>query len=158
MRPAAVHEQPGARSGGRLEGRVALITGGDSGIGRATAYAFAREGADVMIVYLEEDEDARDTAARVKELGQRCEIHRADVGDEAACREAVAATMECFGRLDILVNNAAGQHPQESILDIAESQRKTSRASGPTRRSDVRASRGNARAASFSSRPRNPPT
>ncbi|MHB1308183.1 MAG: SDR family NAD(P)-dependent oxidoreductase [Limisphaerales bacterium] len=79
---------------------MALITGGDSGIGRATAYAFAREGADVMIVYLEEDKDPRDTASRVKKLGRRCEIHRADVGDEAACREAVAVTIECFGKLD----------------------------------------------------------
>lgn len=122
MRPAAVHEQPDAPGGRRFEGRVALITGGDSGIGRATAYAFAREGADVMIVYLEEDTDARVTASRVKELGQRCEIQRADVGDEAACREAVAATIRCFGKLDILVNNAAEQHPQKSILDIGESQ------------------------------------
>jgi NAD(P)-dependent dehydrogenase (short-subunit alcohol dehydrogenase family) len=122
MRPAPVHEQPGARGAGRLEGKVALITGGDSGIGRATAYAFAREGADVMILYLEEDQDARDTAARVEELGRRCEIRRADVGDESACREAVAATMERFGRLDILVNNAAEQHPRESLLDITESQ------------------------------------
>jgi len=122
MRPAAVHEQPDAAHGRRLEGKVALITGGDSGIGRATAYAFAREGADVMIVYLEEDKDARDTAARVHELGRRCELHRADVGDESACRDAVAATIACFGKLDILVNNAAEQHPRESLLDITESQ------------------------------------
>jgi NAD(P)-dependent dehydrogenase (short-subunit alcohol dehydrogenase family) len=122
MRPAAVHEQPGASGGRRLEGKVALITGGDSGIGRATAYAFAREGADVMIVYLEEDKDAGETAARVRELGRLCELHRADLGGEDACREAVAATIECLGRLDILVNNAAEQHPRESILDIEESQ------------------------------------
>ncbi len=122
MRPAAVHEAPDAASGKRLKGKTALITGGDSGIGRATAYAFAREGADVMVVYLDEDQDARDTAARVAELGRRCEIHRADVGDEAVCRKAVEAAVQCFGKLDILVNNAAEQHPQESILDIAESQ------------------------------------
>lgn len=122
MRPAPVHEQPGARGGRRLEGRVALVTGGDSGIGRATTYAFAREGADVMIVYLEEDDDARETAARVTELGRRCEIHRADVGDEAACRDALAATIESYGKLDILVNNAAEQHPHESLLDIEESE------------------------------------
>jgi NAD(P)-dependent dehydrogenase (short-subunit alcohol dehydrogenase family) len=122
MRPAPVHEQPDARGASRLEGRVALITGGDSGIGRATAYAFAREGADVMIVYLEEDQDARDTAARVGELGRRCEIYRADLGEESACRDAIAATIKHFDKLDILVNNAAEQHPQESILDIEESQ------------------------------------
>lgn len=122
MRPAPVHEQPDARGGRRLEGRVALITGGDSGIGRATAYAFAREGADVMIVYLEEEKDAHATAARVSELGRRCEIHRADIGHESACREAVAATIKSYGKLDILVNNAAEQHPRESILDIEESQ------------------------------------
>ena len=122
MRAAAVHEEPGVQGGKRLQGRVAIITGGDSGIGRATAYAFAREGADVMIVYLEEDKDARDIAARVKELGRLCEIHRADVGETSACRDAIAATIECFGELDILVNNAAEQHPQKSILDIEESQ------------------------------------
>ncbi len=122
MQPAAIHEQPNFQTGGRLQGRVALITGGDSGIGRATAYAFAREGADVMIVYLDEDKDALDCAARVKEIGRRCEIHRADVGNEEACAKAVAATIECYGKLDILVNNAAEQHPQDSILEIEESQ------------------------------------
>lgn len=122
MRPAPLHEQPGARAGRRLEGRVALISGGDSGIGRAVAYAFAREGADIMIVYLEEDKDARETAARVTGLGRRCELHRADLGDETACRDAVAATLRCYGKLDILVNNAAEQHPRESILEIEESQ------------------------------------
>lgn len=122
MRPAPVHEQPGARSGHRLAGRVALITGGDSGIGRAIACAYAREGADVMIVYLEEDKDAHETAAMVTGLGRRCELHRADLGDESACRETVAATIACYGKLDILVNNAAEQHPQKSLLEIEESQ------------------------------------
>lgn len=122
MRPSPVHEQPGARASGRLEGRVALISGGDSGIGRAVAYAYAREGADVMIAYLNEDKDAHDTAARVQELSRRCELHRADLGDESACRDAVAATITCFGKLDILVNNAAEQHPQKSLLEIEESQ------------------------------------
>ncbi len=122
MRPAPIHEQPGAWAGRRLEGRVALITGGDSGIGRAIAYAYAREGADIMIVYLEEDKDARETAARVTGLGRRCELHRADLGDETACRDAVAATIRCYDKLDILVNNAAEQHPRESLLEIEESQ------------------------------------
>lgn len=122
MRPAPVHEQPGARGCGRLAGRVAIITGGDSGIGRATAFAFAREGADVMIVYLEEDEDARATARRVAEHGQRPELCRTDVGVEANCRMVVEQTIGTFGRIDILVNNAAEQHPRESLLDITEAQ------------------------------------
>jgi len=122
MRPAPVHEQPGAKGSDRLKGLVALITGGDSGIGRATTLAFAREGADVMVVYLEEDKDARDTASRVEELGRRCELFRADVGEETACRDAVDATIERFGKLDVLVNNAAEQHPCESILEIDETQ------------------------------------
>lgn len=122
MRPAPVHEQPGAVGSGRLQGRVALISGGDSGIGRATALAFAREGADAMIIYLEEDEDARETARGVERWGRRCELYRADIGQESACQEAVAATVECFGRLDILVNNAAEQHPCESLLEIEEEQ------------------------------------
>ncbi|MBL9158123.1 MAG: glucose 1-dehydrogenase [Verrucomicrobiales bacterium] len=122
MRPAPVHEQPGARGSGRLAGLVAIITGGDSGIGRATAFAFAREGADVMIVYLEEEADARETARRVAELGQRAELFRGDVGEEAVCRKAVEATIDRFDRIDILVNNAAEQHPRESLLDITEAQ------------------------------------
>lgn len=122
MRPAPVHEQPGARGSGRLAGLVAIITGGDSGIGRATAFAFAREGADVMIIYLEEDADARETARRVAELGQRAELFRGDVGEEALCRRAVEATIDRFDRIDILVNNAAEQHPRESLLDITEAQ------------------------------------
>jgi NAD(P)-dependent dehydrogenase (short-subunit alcohol dehydrogenase family) len=75
-----------------------------------------------MIVYLNEEEDARETAARVKELGRRCEMYQADIGDEAGCRAVVAATLERFGKLDILVNNAAEQHPRESLMDIDESQ------------------------------------
>lgn len=122
MKPAPVYENDDLRGSGRLAGRVALITGGDSGIGRATAVAFAREGADIAIVYLEEDEDARTTAALVHDKGQRCLLHRADVGSKAACEEAVAAALQTFGRLDILINNAAEQHPRESIEDISEEQ------------------------------------
>lgn len=116
MRPAPVHEQPGAVGSGRLQGRVALISGGDSGIGRATALAFAREGADAMIIYLEEDEDARETARGVERWGRRCELYRADIGQESACQEAVAATVECFGRLDILVNNS-GISQRSAVFD-----------------------------------------
>jgi NAD(P)-dependent dehydrogenase (short-subunit alcohol dehydrogenase family) len=107
---------------GKLDGRVALITGGDSGIGRAVAVAFAREGADVAIVYLEETEDARETERAVKGEGRRCLLIRGDVGDESFCQRAVRQTMDELGQLHILVNNAAEQHPQESIADITAEQ------------------------------------
>lgn len=122
MDPAPRFENPELHGSGRLKGRVALITGGDSGIGRAVALAFAREGADVAVVYLEENEDAKKTAALVEKKGRRCLLHRCDIGSRAACEKAVAAVVETFGRLDILVNNAAEQHPQKSIRDISEAQ------------------------------------
>jgi NAD(P)-dependent dehydrogenase (short-subunit alcohol dehydrogenase family) len=109
-------------SSGRLKGKVALITGGDSGIGRAVAVLFAREGADIAIVYLEENEDARETAGAVETEGRRCIALAGDIGEEAFCRRAVERTVKELGRLDILVNNAAEQHPQESITDITEEQ------------------------------------
>lgn len=122
MRPAPQYENPELKGSGRLAGLVALVTGGDSGIGRAVSVAFAREGADVVIVYLEEDRDARDTAALIHEKGRRCLLHRADIGSKPACEEAVAAAIQSFGRLDVLVNNAAEQHPRESVTDISEEQ------------------------------------
>lgn len=122
MKPLPQYENPDLKGSGRLEGRIALITGGDSGIGRATAVAFAREGADVAIVYLDEDEDAEETARLVREKGQRCLLHRCDIGSRNACIEAVEATVKEFGGLDILVNNAAEQHPQETVGQITEEQ------------------------------------
>lgn len=122
MEPRPCFENPALRGSGRLEGRAALITGGDSGIGRAVALAFAREGADVAIVYLEEEQDAQETAALIHGKGRRCLLHRCDIGSKEACAGAVAAAVETFGRLDILVNNAAEQHPQPSIEDIGEEQ------------------------------------
>lgn len=122
MKPAPRYENPELRGSGRLEGRVALITGGDSGIGRAVAVAFAREGADVVVVYLEENEDAKRTAHLIHGKGQRCLLHRCDIGSKAACVGAVEAAVNAFGRLDILVNNAAEQHPQKSVCDISEEQ------------------------------------
>jgi NAD(P)-dependent dehydrogenase (short-subunit alcohol dehydrogenase family) len=103
---------------GKLKDKVALITGGDSGIGRAVAIAFAKEGADIAILYLKEHGDAEDTKNRVKKEGRRCALFSGDVGEENFCAEAVEKIIENFGRLDILVNNAAEQHERESIADI----------------------------------------
>ena len=127
MREKPVFIRDTYRGSGKLEGKAALITGGDSGIGRAVAVHFAREGADVAIVYLaEEDTDAEDTRGLVEAEGRRCLLIPGDVGDEAFCRQAVERTASELGRLDVLINNAAEQHPQESIADIGEDQlRKT---------------------------------
>lgn len=103
---------------GKLKGKVALITGGDSGIGRAVAVAMAREGARVAIVYLEEHKDANATRDAVKREGSEALLLPGDVGDEAFCAAAVEATVEQFGRLDILVNNAAEQHETDDIRKI----------------------------------------
>jgi len=117
--PEATPRPTGER---RLGGRVALITGGDSGIGRAVAVAFAEEGADISIVYRNEHGDARATRDMVAERGRRCVLLAGDVGDEALCARAVRGTVAELGRLDILVNNAAEQHPQERIEQITRRQ------------------------------------
>jgi NAD(P)-dependent dehydrogenase (short-subunit alcohol dehydrogenase family) len=121
MHPRPDYE-PRFPGSGRLEGKVALITGGDSGIGRAVAVLFAREGANVAIVYLEEHEDAKETARAVEAEGRKCLSLAGDIGEEAFCQEAVRKTVERFGGLDVLVNNAAEQHEQESLEDIAKEQ------------------------------------
>jgi NAD(P)-dependent dehydrogenase (short-subunit alcohol dehydrogenase family) len=122
MTPKPEAERAEHRGSGKLRGKVALITGGDSGIGRAVAIAFAREGADVSVVYLNEHEDAQETRREVEQEGQRCIIIPGDVGDEQFCRDAVQQTVSELGSLDILVNNAAEQHPQKSIEDIGAEQ------------------------------------
>jgi NAD(P)-dependent dehydrogenase (short-subunit alcohol dehydrogenase family) len=122
MNPKPQSDSPQAGKPGKLNGKVALITGGDSGIGRAVAIAFAKEGADVAIVYLNEEQDARETQRLVEEAGRGCIGIALDVGDEEACRQAVETTLDRFGRLDILVNNAAEQHPQQSIEAISSEQ------------------------------------
>lgn len=104
----------------KLEGKVALITGGDSGIGRSVAVLFAREGADVMITHLDEEVDAQQTAAAVEKEGTRCVAIKGDVKDPAFCRAAVKQTVETFGRVDILVNNAAFQVHSEDIVDLSD--------------------------------------
>lgn len=110
------------RGSGKLLGKVALITGGDSGIGRAVAIAFAREGADVVIDYLKEHSDAAETVRLVKEEGRRCLSVQGDVGDEAVCRELVRRTVDEYGHLDVLVNNAAEQHPKGNLEEITAEQ------------------------------------
>jgi NAD(P)-dependent dehydrogenase (short-subunit alcohol dehydrogenase family) len=107
---------------GKLVGKVALITGGDSGIGRAVAVAFAKEGADVAIVYFDEHQDARETQEYVEKIGRRCIALAGDIGDENFCRRAIDSTVNAFGQLDILVNNAGEQHVQKSIEDISAEQ------------------------------------
>ena len=107
---------------GRLKGKVALITGGDSGIGRATAVLFAREGARVAILYLDEDRDAEDTLDAIRAEGAEGMAIRGDVGDRRFCFDAVAQVAGEWGRLDVLVNNAAEQHGQEEFEDVSEEQ------------------------------------
>ena len=110
------------RPAGKLEGKAALVTGGDSGIGAAAAIAFAKEGADVAIAYYSSDDDAQAVADRIRELGRRALVFKGDVGDESFCRDAVDGIMAAWGRLDVLVNDAGEQTPQKSILDVTEAQ------------------------------------
>jgi NAD(P)-dependent dehydrogenase (short-subunit alcohol dehydrogenase family) len=122
MRPQPQTVNPQLKGAERLQGRVAIITGGDSGIGRAVALAFAREGADVLVVYLEEHDDAEETARGVAALGRHCLLFAADVGDPEVAKEAVRRAIDEFGRLDIVVNNAAEQHPRSCITEISPEQ------------------------------------
>jgi NAD(P)-dependent dehydrogenase (short-subunit alcohol dehydrogenase family) len=118
-RPDYMPRYPGS---GRLEGKVAIVTGGDSGIGRAVSVLFAREGANVAIIYLEENDDAKETAEAIKREGRECLTIAGDIGEEQFCRRAVDQAVQRFGRLDVLVNNAAEQHEQESIEGVSEQQ------------------------------------
>ena len=122
MKPKPKAEDQKHRGSGKLQGKVAIVTGGDSGIGRAVAIAFAKEGADVAVVYLEEHKDAQETEQRVEEWGRNCLLIDGDIGDEKFCQTVVKKTMDEFGKIDILVNNAAEQHPQESIENISAKQ------------------------------------
>ncbi len=123
MSPRPEYRGSSYRPAGKLDGRVALITGGDSGIGRAVALMYAREGADVAIVYLPEEEaDAEETARAVEQVGKRCLRIAGDVRDSAFCKQAVEQTARELGGLHILVNNAAHQHHQKSLTDIDDEQ------------------------------------
>jgi NAD(P)-dependent dehydrogenase (short-subunit alcohol dehydrogenase family) len=122
MRLKPRYDNPNYKGSGKLKSKVAIITGGDSGIGRATAILFAKEGASLTIVYLTEDEDAEETRQMVEELGQNCILIKGDVGEEKFCKKVVEKTLGKFGRIDILVNNAGEQHPQERLEDIDSKQ------------------------------------
>ena len=114
--------EPRYPGSGRLAGKVTIVTGGDSGIGRATAILFAREGAKVAISHLEEDDDAQFTADRIRDEGSEALIHRGDLGDPEVAKDLVQQTIDKWGRLDVLVNNAGEQHPDKDVTDITVEQ------------------------------------
>ena len=118
MHPRPDHGETSYRGSGRLKDRVAIITGADSGIGRAVAIAFAREGATVVIAYLDEDEDAHETARWVEEAGQPSLLIKGDITSQAHCRKIIDRVLDIFGRIDILVNNAAYQRTYQALEDI----------------------------------------
>jgi NAD(P)-dependent dehydrogenase (short-subunit alcohol dehydrogenase family) len=122
MTPRPEFDDPRYMGSGKLKDKVAIITGGDSGQGRAIAVAFAKEGADVAIVYLNEHQDAEETKQVVEQKGRRCLCIAGDIGQEAFCRQAVSQAVQEFGKLDILVNNAAEQHVQNRFEDITAAQ------------------------------------
>lgn len=122
LEPRPHYRAPAYRGAGKLDGKVALITGGDSGIGRSVAVLYAREGADVAIIYLDEHEDAEETQRAVESEGRRALLIPGDVSRSKFCDKAVKKVVRAFGRLDILVNNAAYQQHQKSLLDITDEQ------------------------------------
>jgi NAD(P)-dependent dehydrogenase (short-subunit alcohol dehydrogenase family) len=122
MNPRPVFEDMKYKPAGKLKDKVAVITGGDSGIGRAIAVTFAKEGADVVIVYLNEHEDAEETKRQVEEEKRRCLSIAGDIGDEVFCKQVIDQAVKQYGKLDILVNNAAEQHPLPGIEQISAEQ------------------------------------
>lgn len=122
MKPLPISENPDFRGSGKLAGKVALITGGDSGIGRAVAYSFAREGALVAIAYLNEHCDAANTKSHIEAMGGRCLAISGDLRHSAVCRRVVERTIQTFGRLDLLVCNHAVQYVQKNLCDISDAQ------------------------------------
>ncbi len=122
MNPRPVSQSPEYKAGGKLAAKTAIITGGDSGIGKAVALLFAKEGADVAIVYLDEHGDAEETKRLIEAEGRKCLLYSGDIGNEDFCKDVVHKIQSEFGNLDILVNNAAEQHPQKSLLDVTTAQ------------------------------------
>ncbi|HJV44378.1 MAG TPA: SDR family oxidoreductase [Bacillota bacterium] len=122
MTPLPISIQPDYKGSGKLNNKVALITGGDSGIGKAVALAFAKEGANIAFIYLNEHNDANDTKKAIEDLGVKCLSIAGDIGEELFCSQAVKETIDTLGGLHILVNNAAEQHPQPGIEKITSEQ------------------------------------
>jgi NAD(P)-dependent dehydrogenase (short-subunit alcohol dehydrogenase family) len=122
MNPRPTSVDSNYKTSGKLTGRIAIITGGDSGIGKSVAIYFAKEGADVVIVYLEEHQDADETKQLIEAEGRKCLLYSGDIGSEDFCKDTVNKIIEEFGKIDILVNNAAEQHPQKSLLNITAAQ------------------------------------
>ncbi len=122
MNPKPISEDPKYKAANKLLDKIAIITGGDSGIGKSIAITYALEGADVVILYLNEHQDAHETKQRIEQIGRSCHLIAGDIGNEAFCKQVIEDTMKKFGKVDILINNAAEQHPQNSILDITAEQ------------------------------------
>lgn len=122
MNPLPISENPHDRGSGKLKGKIAVISGGDSGIGRAVALAFAKEGAKLVIIYLNEDRDAEWTEERIKALGSEAIRIRTDMRNPESSKTAVARTIEAFGKLDIVINNCAVQYVRNSLLEISDEQ------------------------------------
>lgn len=122
MKPEPLIDDKDYKGSGKLKNKVALITGGDSGIGEAAAIAYAKEGANLAIVYLDEEEDANNTKKLIEQNGGECLLLSGDIGDEDFCKSVVDQVIEAYGQLDILINNAAEQHPQKGLEDITADQ------------------------------------
>lgn len=122
MNPKPLSINTNYKGSGKLHNKLAIITGGDSGIGKSVAIYFAKEGADILIVYLDEHGDAEETKRLIEAEGKRCLLVAGDIGEETFCQQVIKKAMDEFGKIDILVNNAAEQHPQNSILDISATQ------------------------------------
>lgn len=118
MNPQPKSEMKDYKAAGKLKNKVAIVTGGDSGIGRAVAIGFAKEGADVAVIYLKQDEDAEETKKYIEQEGRKCLLIPGDIGEEGTCKLIIDKVVKEFGKIDILINNAAEQHRQESIEDI----------------------------------------
>lgn len=122
MYPRPIFDNPNYKASCKLKGKVAIVTGGDSGIGRAVSICYAKEGADIVIVYFNEDKDAYETKGYIESLGRKCLLIRGDLKNRNFCDYVINETMNCFGKIDILVNNAGVQYQQKSLLNISDEQ------------------------------------